>query len=164
MQALRTTAAAAALAFALPAGGCIGSFASFNKLAGWNRTVSENRVIREAVFVAIAPIYTLTFIADLLVLNTVEWWTNENPILAGGDGTAAAVRVIEHGTQRAVQHFERIGVERRMTAEIYTGARLVRTLTVVQSDPTAAVHVTWRDTDGRSHGVRLAPMETDERE
>jgi len=63
---------------------CIGSFALFNKLLAWNKTVGD-KFINELVFVAfcIVPIYPLAWMADLLVLNSIEFWTDENPVAEG---------------------------------------------------------------------------------
>ena len=62
---------------------CIGSFALFNKVKTWNEHVGD-KFVNEIVFVAmwILPVYELCFTADLLVLNSIEFWSGENPALA----------------------------------------------------------------------------------
>ena len=62
---------------------CIGSFALFNKVKNWNEHVGD-KFVNEIVFVAmwILPVYELCFAADLLVLNSIEFWSGENPALA----------------------------------------------------------------------------------
>ncbi len=62
---------------------CIGSFALFNKVKNWNEHVGD-KFVNEIVFVAmwILPVYELCFTADLLVLNSIEFWSGENPALA----------------------------------------------------------------------------------
>ena len=62
---------------------CIGSFALFNKVKNWNEHVGD-KFVNEIVFVAmwILPVYELGFTADLLVLNSIEFWSGENPALA----------------------------------------------------------------------------------
>jgi hypothetical protein len=126
-------------------------------VSGWNRTVSDNRVVRQAVFLAILPVYSLTFIGDLLVLNTVEFWSGENPMLADTGAPVGYTRVVAHGEQRAVQWFKRSGESRQMTAAIYEGDRLVRRITLRQPDPAAALEVRWRDARGGEGRARLLP-------
>lgn len=62
---------------------CIGSFALFNKVKTWNEHVGD-KFVNEIVFVAmwILPVYELCFAADLLILNSIEFWSGENPALA----------------------------------------------------------------------------------
>jgi len=62
---------------------CIGSFALFNKVKTWNEHVGD-KFVNEIVFVAmwILPVYELCFAADLLVLNSIEFWSGTNPALA----------------------------------------------------------------------------------
>ena len=61
---------------------CIGSFALFNKVKTWNEHVGD-KFVNEIVFVAmwILPVYELCFTADLLILNSIEFWSGENPAL-----------------------------------------------------------------------------------
>ena len=44
--------------------------------------VSENRWVNEAVFLGmnIIPVYGVCLFADYIVLNSIEWWTGENPV------------------------------------------------------------------------------------
>ena len=62
---------------------CIGSFALFNKVKNWNEHVGD-KFVNELVFVAmwILPVYELRFVADLFILNTIEFWSGTNPALA----------------------------------------------------------------------------------
>jgi len=62
---------------------CIGSFALFNKVKNWNDQVGD-KFLNEVVFVAmwILPVYELCFAADLLILNSIEFWSGNNPALA----------------------------------------------------------------------------------
>lgn len=78
----------AALAASILLGGtatsCIGSFRLSNKLLAWNRTIS-NKFVNELVFVAfwILPVYEVSGLADILVLNTIEFWSGTNPVAQG---------------------------------------------------------------------------------
>ena len=62
---------------------CIGSFALYNKVKDWNEHVGT-KFVNEIVFVAmwILPVYELSFAADLFILNSIEFWSGENPALA----------------------------------------------------------------------------------
>lgn len=62
---------------------CMGKFALTKNLYAWNDQVS-NKFVNEIVFVAfwILPVYEVCALADLLVLNTIEFWSGDNPMTA----------------------------------------------------------------------------------
>ena len=62
---------------------CIGSFSLTNKVLTWNRSVS-NKFVNELVFFAfwVLPVYEVTAAADLLVINSIEFWSGNNPLEA----------------------------------------------------------------------------------
>jgi len=61
---------------------CIGSFTMFNRVKAWNEQVGD-KFVNELVFIAmwILPVYELSFAADLLVLNSIEFWSGTNPLM-----------------------------------------------------------------------------------
>lgn len=63
---------------------CIGSFELSNKLLTWNRQIS-NKVVNELVFFAfwVLPVYEVSCLADVLVLNSIEFWSGSNPVASG---------------------------------------------------------------------------------
>lgn len=63
---------------------CIGSFCLTNKLLTWNNHVGS-KFVNELVFFAfwIIPVYEISGLADLLVLNTIEFWSGDNPVAEG---------------------------------------------------------------------------------
>lgn len=63
---------------------CIGSFTLTNKLLAWNKQIS-NKFVNELVFIAfwILPVYEVSAVADVLVLNSIEFWSGENPVASG---------------------------------------------------------------------------------
>lgn len=83
-----------ATAAMLPLQSCIGSFALTNKVIKWNNQVGS-KFINELVFFAfwILPVYEVTSLADLIVLNSVEFWSGNNPV-------EASVKTVntDHGT------------------------------------------------------------------
>ncbi len=73
-----------ALASSLLTTSCIGSFSLTNKLLSWNRSVSD-KFVNEVVFIAfwIVPVYEVAALADILVLNSIEFWSGNNPLAIG---------------------------------------------------------------------------------
>lgn len=71
------------IASSLTFSSCIGSFSLTNKVLAWNNQVSS-KFINEVVFFAflILPVYEVTSIADLLVINSIEFWSGTNPVTA----------------------------------------------------------------------------------
>lgn len=65
---------------------CIGSFRLSNKLMSWNQTIGS-KFVNELVFFAfwILPVYEVSGLADLLVLNSIEFWSGENPVAENGE-------------------------------------------------------------------------------
>ncbi len=60
---------------------CIGSFNLTKNVLSWNNQVG-NKFVNELVFFAfwILPVYEVTGLADLLVINSIEFWSGDNPI------------------------------------------------------------------------------------
>lgn len=75
------TATAAALLLSFGLNSCIGSFALTNKLLSWNRSI-DNKIVNELVFFVfwIVPVYQVSSLADILVLNSIEFWSGESPV------------------------------------------------------------------------------------
>ena len=63
---------------------CIGSFTLTNKLLTWNRQIG-NKFVNELVFFAfwVLPVYEVSALADVLVLNSIEFWSGSNPVASG---------------------------------------------------------------------------------
>ena len=59
---------------------CIGSFSLTNRLLGWNQHVG-NKFVNELVFFAlrILPVYEVSCLADVLVLNSIEFGAVATP-------------------------------------------------------------------------------------
>ncbi len=79
-----TVAVVLALAGSLLSSSCIGSFALSNKLLAWNKQVGS-KFVNELVFFAfwILPVYEVSVLADVLVLNSIEFWSGNNPVARG---------------------------------------------------------------------------------
>ncbi|MBD5295022.1 MAG: DUF3332 domain-containing protein [Bacteroides sp.] len=68
---------------------CIGSFRLTQSVLKWNKQVGP-KFINELVFFAfwVLPVYEVTSLADILVINSIEFWSGKNPL-------SASVKVID---------------------------------------------------------------------
>jgi hypothetical protein len=64
---------------------CLGPNKAFNKLHDWNMGVTENRWANEGIFLVfnIIPVYGVAYAVDIIVLNSIEWWSGDNPMDGG---------------------------------------------------------------------------------
>ncbi len=71
----------AALLGSMTLSSCIGSFRLTNSVLKWNKRVG-NKFVNELVFFAfwVLPVYEVTSLADILVLNSIEFWSGRNPL------------------------------------------------------------------------------------
>lgn len=85
---------------------CVGSFTMFNKLAKWNRRATDSKFLNELIFLVISPAYAIAATIDALILNSIEFWTGDNPMaknigktknIKGDDGLMYAVKYLENG-------------------------------------------------------------------
>ena len=65
---------------------CVGSFGLFNRLSSWNQSLG-NKFVNELVFLAlnIVPAYSISYLADVVVINSIEFWSGSNPMANIGD-------------------------------------------------------------------------------
>jgi hypothetical protein len=61
---------------------CFGSFNVTRNVWSFNKKVSPNKWAQELVFLAfnIIPVYGIAGLIDAVVVNSVEFWTGENPV------------------------------------------------------------------------------------
>lgn len=80
-----TLLVAASLASCITFSSCIGSFGLTNKLLSWNQGINS-KFVNELVFIAfhIIPVYEITCLADILILNSIEFWSGDNPVADTG--------------------------------------------------------------------------------
>lgn len=81
MRKNKTFFVCALLSCSIMCSSCIGSFKLWNGLLEWNKSLG-NKFVNELVFIAlnIVPVYGIASFADILVLNTIEFWTGSNPV------------------------------------------------------------------------------------
>lgn len=81
---------------------CIGPFRLSSKLLTWNQTVGD-KFVNAILFIVLSPAYVVTLTGDLLLFNSIEFWTGDNPIEAGlvkkvqGDNGVYTVETLEDG-------------------------------------------------------------------
>lgn len=92
MKRLKLSAACLILASSIICSSCIGSFGLWSSLKDWNNNIG-NKFVNEIVFLAfhIVPIYEVAYLADVIVLNSIEFWSGSNP-LAENVGTVRTVK------------------------------------------------------------------------
>lgn len=95
----RTIVVALLAALLLVNAGCIGSFKLTSNLHRWNSDL-EGKAVQELVFLCfvILPVYGISLLADGIVLNSLEFWSGDNPL-------ATNEKTIEDGPY--VVHLER---------------------------------------------------------
>ncbi|SEF74607.1 MULTISPECIES: DUF3332 domain-containing protein [Parabacteroides] len=94
---------------------CIGSFGLTNKLLTWNRNI-DSKFVNELVFIAfwIVPVYEISALADVLVINSIEFWSGDNPVADVGSvktvDTKDGVYTVE--TKNDGYHIQKEGEEK----------------------------------------------------
>ena len=81
----KLTLVAVVLSGSLLFSSCVGSFGLFNRLSSWNQSVG-NKFVNELVFLAfnIVPVYGVAYLADALVINSIEFWPAIKPTFSDG--------------------------------------------------------------------------------
>jgi hypothetical protein len=85
----------------------VGSFSLFNKYREWQTNMTSNKYVNAIVAYVLGSIcYPITTLVDVLVLNTIEFWSGNNPMAAnigktqqvqGKDGLICAVTTLKNG-------------------------------------------------------------------
>jgi len=108
-----TRRAALASTLALLASGCFGEFGATRALYNWNVGVSDNKWLRWLVFLALAilPVYSLFVLADVVVLNTIEFFSGDNPVSHGHAelGSGHTLDSVRTADPNLIRHEERKG-------------------------------------------------------
>jgi hypothetical protein len=69
--------------------GCLGPNNLTNKLNNWNAEATSMNWLNELIFIPLFPVQGLTWFADVLVLNTIDYWTGKNIVTEPGTFPAA---------------------------------------------------------------------------
>lgn len=98
---------ALAVAVALVSNGCFGSFNLTRKLYQWNDQISQDKWIKELIFIVLVwvPVYGLAGLGDAVLFNTIEFWSGENPIEMTADGRGVQTRrVVREDAEAVLKH------------------------------------------------------------
>lgn len=87
MKKFKVSAMCALLCGSMMFSSCIGSFGLFNTLKDWNEGVTDNKFVNELLFFALGAcqIYTISIVADMLLFNSIEFWSGNNPVANIGE-------------------------------------------------------------------------------
>lgn len=91
----------------LATAGCIGRFALTQKVYEFNREVDSNKWIQWLAFLVlnVVPVYPFAVLIDGVFVNSVEFWTGDNPVV----GTAAGGETkVVHGPAGEVVRMTRL--------------------------------------------------------
>ncbi|WP_224370318.1 DUF3332 domain-containing protein [Hyalangium versicolor] len=90
--------------FSVHASGCFGKFTLTRAIWDFNKNVSPNKFIQWLVFLVlvIVPVYEIGSLVDALVINSIEFWTGQNPVSStdSPDGNTRVVRLNSEDTLR----------------------------------------------------------------
>lgn len=86
---------------------CIGSYSLFNKYAQWELRMTNSKFLNAIIgFVIDIVCVPITLLVDHLVLNTIEFWSGDNPVssnvgktqeVIGEDGKMYTVKTLKDG-------------------------------------------------------------------
>jgi hypothetical protein len=77
---------AATLVLGLCSSSCLGPDNLHNSVKNWNAELSTEDWVNEVVFIAlvIIPVYQVSWLLDVVVFNTIGYWTGKDVINAPG--------------------------------------------------------------------------------
>jgi hypothetical protein len=77
---LLRTGALVALGVCSISSGCIGPNNAYNSILSWNSKASDSKFVNELAYLGlhIIPVYPLALFGDMIVFNSVEFWTGGN--------------------------------------------------------------------------------------
>lgn len=79
---LKHTFVAAVLALSLTGSSCLGPDHTYGQVKQWNATLAQQDWVNEVIFLAlhVIPVYPIALAADVIVFNTIQYWSGDNPI------------------------------------------------------------------------------------
>jgi len=79
---LKKALAVGILALGLGSSSCLGPDNAFKSIRNWNAGLSDQDWVNEVVFLGltIIPVYGIALFGDVVIFNTIGYWTGDNPI------------------------------------------------------------------------------------
>ncbi|HLL03317.1 MAG TPA: DUF3332 domain-containing protein [Myxococcaceae bacterium] len=86
------------VALSLQMTGCFGKFSLTRAMWDFNKNISGNKFVQWVVFLVmvIVPVYGVGALVDALVINSIEFWTGNNPV-GSAEGVDSNTRVVRLG-------------------------------------------------------------------
>ncbi|MCB1324150.1 MAG: DUF3332 family protein [Spirochaetales bacterium] len=114
---------------------CHGGFVLTRKFDGFVSSIG-NKWIRWIVFLvaAILQLYSLTILADVVVLNSIEFWTGSNPVAFNYDANGQFRRQVTEDGVTAVFTYSRYGEQLRIDVLANDG-RKARNIVLLREQP-----------------------------
>lgn len=104
MKKINVSVAAILFAGSFLCSSCIGSYTLFNKYEKWQCNMTSNKIVNGIVGLILEPfVGGIAMLVDHVVLNTIEFWTGNNPVSAstqtvkGADGRYYVVKTTKNG-------------------------------------------------------------------
>ncbi|MGB2246554.1 MAG: DUF3332 family protein [Alcanivorax sediminis] len=79
--------------------GCLGQNALFDTVQDWNATATGNKFVNQGISFVFwwLPVYGLTLLGDIVIFNSIEFWTGTNPISKEGAKVAGTTETVTDG-------------------------------------------------------------------
>jgi hypothetical protein len=139
------------LALSLVLSGCYGSFQMTKKLYKWNGTLGDKYVKSIVCWVmVIVPVYAVAGFVDFIALNTIEFWTGNNPMALKSE--TPVHRVVTTGDKT---YDVTMGNSQIIIREI-AGPDIGKEITLLWNDPTN----TWYLKD-KNGAVKIASVDAE---
>ena len=79
--------------------GCLGQNALFDTVQDWNADATNNKFVNQGISFAFwwIPVYGLSLLGDIIIFNSIEFWTGTNPISKEGAKVAGTTETVTDG-------------------------------------------------------------------
>ena len=85
--------------------GCLGQNALFDTVQDWNATATNNKFVNQGISFVFwwLPVYGLTLLGDIVIFNSIEFWTGTNPLSKEGAKVAGTTETVTDGLGNEAQ-------------------------------------------------------------
>jgi len=79
--------------------GCLGQNALFDTVQDWNADATNNKFVNQGISFAFwwIPVYGLSLLGDIIIFNSIEFWTGTNPTSKVVANVAATTETVTDG-------------------------------------------------------------------